>query len=154
MLSYLLEYLWPNNNVETYDLPIIKNPTEFYFLSLLKEDDDSWSIHGLWPQYTLKHYPSFCKNVEFDETKLEPIMDRLKKEWFSNRGADEFFWKHEYLKHGTCNFNNFNEFEYFKTTLDLFDKAISLNLSEQFYDNNSGKCMIPVDRNLDFFKIN
>ena len=130
-----------------------KSPTEFYFLSLIKEDDGTWSIHGLWPQDTLTHYPSFCKNVEFDIELLNPIMSSLKQEWYSNRGADEIFWKHEYLKHGTCNFNDFNEFQYFKTTLDLFDKAKSLDLPERFYNKQTDKCLIPVNQKLDFFEI-
>ena len=130
-----------------------KNPTNFYFLSLIKENDGTWSIHGLWPQDTLTHYPSFCKNVEFDIELLNPIMSSLKHEWYSNRGADEIFWKHEYLKHGTCNFNDFNEFQYFKTTLDLFDKAKSLDLPERFYNRQTDKCLIPVNQKLEFFEI-
>ena len=132
----------------------VKSPTNFYFLSLIKERDGTWSIHGLWPQDTLTKYPSFCKNVNFDIDLLNPIIESLKKEWYSNRGEDEIFWKHEYLKHGTCNFNNFNEFQYFKTTLDLFYRAKSLDLPERFYNSKTEKCLIPVNQKLEFFEIN
>lgn len=130
-----------------------QNPTNFYYLSLIFEEDNKWSIHGLWPQYTLTKYPRFCKNQEFNINKLDPIMDRLKQDWYSNRGPDETFWEHEYLKHGTCNFNNLNEFNYFKTTLDLFDKSIALDLPEEFYNHETNKCLIPVNKEFNFFRI-
>ena len=129
------------------------DPKNFYFLSLINEDDHKWSIHGLWPQYTLTKYPRFCKNKKFDINKLDSIMDNLKKDWYSNRGPDVTFWEHEYLKHGTCNFNNLDEFNYFKTTLYLFEKAMSLKLPELYFNPENGKCLIPVDQNLNFFKI-
>tara|TARA_B100001057_G_C22418905_1_gene782734 strand:+ start:155 stop:670 length:516 start_codon:yes stop_codon:yes gene_type:complete len=171
MLSYLWNYFNPaaeptagertkgivvtKNRRKPYNqFEILETPRDFYFLSLLKEDDSKWSIHGLWPQYSLNQYPKFCRDVEFDLNKLDPIMSRLKDEWYSNRGPDEVFWKHEYLKHGTCNFNNFNELQYFKTTLDLFDKAVSLQLPEQYFNSETNKCLIPVNKNLQFFKIN
>jgi ribonuclease I len=143
MLSYLYDYFGYNQ------------PTNFYFLSLIKEPDESWSIHGLWPQNDINKYPQFCnRDAKFEIGKLDCIMDRLEKEWYSNRGSDEHFWEHEYLKHGTCNFNNFDELEYFKTTLDLFDKAINMKLPEEYYNSETNKCLIPVNQSLEFFKIN
>lgn len=133
---------------------IKENPTNFYFLSLIKEDDESWSIHGLWPQYTLQKYPRFCKRAEFDLSKLEPIMNDLKDYWYSNRGPDETFWEHEYLKHGTCNFNNLDEYNYFKTTLILFHRADALKLPDKYYDSETEKCLIPVNQEFKFFEIN
>ena len=133
---------------------LIKNPTNFYYLSLIKEDDnESWSIHGLWPQYTLDKYPQFCKDSTFDMRKLNPIIDQLKKYWYSNRETDSAFWEHEYLKHGTCNFNNFSELDYFKTTLNLYFKAIEKNLPDIYYDKTTNKCLIPVTKDLVFFTI-
>ena len=130
-----------------------KDPKNFYYLSLINEDHGEWSIHGLWPQYTVKKYPRFCKNAVFDIKKLNPILDDLKEKWYSNKGYNSIFWEHEYLKHGTCNFNQFDEFTYFKTSLELFDKAISLKLPDAFYDPETDKCLIPVDKNLNFFTI-
>ena len=31
-------------------LPLLKDPTNFYYLSLINENDNTWSIHGLRPQ--------------------------------------------------------------------------------------------------------
>ena len=64
---------------------------------------------------------------------------------------NEKIWEHEYLKHGTCNFNNLDELEYFKTTLELIQKALYNNLPEQFYNKYTKKCLIPVNQNLDLF---
>jgi hypothetical protein len=132
---------------------VVTNPTNFYFLSLILEDDGSWSIHGLWPQYNLTKYPRFCKRVLFDLSKLEPIIDDLKSDWYSSRGLDNTFWEHEYLKHGTCNFNNLDEFQYFKTTLNLFNRAIALNLPDKYYNSETNKCLIPVNQQFKFFEI-
>jgi len=124
----------------------------FYYLSLIKEEDD-WSIHGLWPQTNINKYPQFCKKVNFDIRKLNPIMDNLKEYWYSDRGSDEHFWKHEYEKHGSCNFNNLNEFQYFQKTLELFSAAKVKKLPEYFYNEKTGKCLIPVTKEFDFFSI-
>ena len=40
----------------------LKKDERFYYLSLIKEQN-GWSIHGLWPQYSKNKYPSFCKKV-------------------------------------------------------------------------------------------
>ena len=127
--------------------------TNFYYLSLIKEDD-TWSIHGLWPQYAVNKYPQFCREVTFDINKLKPITQDLEEHWYSARGTDEEFWKHEYEKHGSCNFNGFAEFDYFKTTLDLFHRALAKNLPDDFYNEDTRKCLIPVNKELDFFTIN
>ena len=131
----------------------IEHPTNFYYLSLIKEED-TWSIHGLWPQYSVSKYPRYCHSANFDISALDPIIASLKKYWYSDRDDDEIFWEHEYLKHGTCNFNHFDEYSYFKTTLDLFDKAMALKLPDHFYNSETHKCLIPVNQNLEFFLIN
>ena len=132
-------------------IPLLKVPTNFYYLSLINENNNTWSIHGLWPQYKTNKYPTFCKDIKFNITKLASIVDDLEKFWYSKGGKDEKFWEHEYLKHGTCNFNNLDELSYFKTTLDLFQKAVNNNLPEQFYNEDTKKCLIPVNQNLEFF---
>ena len=122
--------------------------TKFYYLSLIKEDDECFSIHGLWPQYTENVYPSYCQSVDFSLETLDPIMGELKNKWYSNRGPDDTFWKHEYEKHGSCVFTPMTELKYFKTTCDLYDQVITLGLAEKYYNPETKKCLIPV--NLDF----
>ena len=78
----------------------LSKKSQFYYLSLIKEPDDSFSIHGLWPQYSESSYPVYCRPVEFSLKALDPIINKLNKYWYSNRGPNDKFWKHEYEKHG------------------------------------------------------
>lgn len=130
---------------------LFNSDTRFYYLCLLvhKNSEDIWySIHGFWPQYNKTSYPSFCKKVEFDISKLNPIINDLNTYWKSGIEKNSDFWKHEYEKHGSCVFTNMTEFEYFNKTLELYHKAIDENLTEKYSEN--GKCMIPVDLNFNF----
>ena len=87
-----------NNFYELYS-----TESRFYYLSLIKTDD-KWHIHGLWPQYDKKTYPKFCRNIPFDITKLNSIINNLHDNWYSNKDKDSLFWEHEWNKHGTCMF--------------------------------------------------
>ena len=127
---------------------IKKNDTDkFYYLSLIKETE-GWSIHGLWPQYNKNQYPSFCREVNFDINKLEPILKDLNEKWYSEDNKNENFWKHEWEKHGSCMFTELNELEYFEKTLELFDTALQIDLPGDFYNEETKKCLIPLT--LDF----
>ena len=127
---------------------IKKNDTDkFYYLSLIKETD-GWSIHGLWPQYNKHQYPSFCREVNFDINKLEPILKDLNEKWYSEDNKNENFWKHEWEKHGSCMFIELDELEYFEKTLELFDTALQIDLPGDFYNEETKKCLIPLT--LDF----
>tara|TARA_B100000575_G_scaffold146589_1_gene116995 strand:- start:485 stop:1066 length:582 start_codon:yes stop_codon:yes gene_type:complete len=127
-----------NNNSNNY----------FYYLSLIKNDNDDWSIHGLWPQYDSKSYPIFCTNTKFVYSNLEPILIDLNKYWYSTKGKNEDFWKHEWEKHGTCMFKKMTELEYFELTLKLYHKAIESDIPGKFSDGK--KSMIPVNQNFEF----
>jgi hypothetical protein len=142
------------------------------------EDGSSYGIHGLWPQYSKTKYPSFCKNVNFDYNMLTPILPELKEYWYSSQGSGEKFWSHEWKKHGSCMFseNNspncdklfefpkenyfwielggvsrgkiFRELEYFKKTLELYHRAMLIDLPNKM--NCTSTCMIPVSLNFEF----
>ena len=98
---------------------------KFYYLALLKNCDNVYgiSIHGLWPNYANGSYPSFCKHVEFDFSKLSPIIKELRNYWDlpGDIGKDEIsFWEHEWKKHGSCMFQELDECDYFKKALELY----------------------------------
>lgn len=131
-----------------------KNDTKFYYLSLLKDSiNNTWHIHGLWPQYSVSSYPTYCKSVEFDVSKLEPIIQELDKYWYATGEKDSQFWEHEYKKHGSCIFTPIDEFTYFNTTLQLYEEALKLNLPDKYYNKNTEKCLIPVDLDFKFINI-
>lgn len=129
----------------------------FYYLSLIKENTDEYSIHGLWPQYNEHSYPSFCKKVNFDISQLNDILPELEKYWYSNIGDsgiefDEKFWKHEYEKHGSCVFTDISEHDYFAKTLELYYKALGDKLPDKYYNSETKKCLIPVSLEFEFME--
>lgn len=90
-----------------------------YYLVLLESSGSfPYSIHGLWPQITRRHWPQFCTDQSFDLARLQPLVSELHKYWHSSRGPDRRFWKHEWEKHGTC--TGMTEYDYFSKTLELF----------------------------------
>lgn len=128
----------------------INKPNYFYYLSLIKEDDGFFSIHGLWPQYSLNSYPTFCRPVNFKMTALESITDKLNKYWHSNRGDNETFWRHEYEKHGSCMFVPIDEYNYFKKTIDLYEYALINNVIKKYSEKNPNAKQILIPFDLEF----
>lgn len=141
MLNFLYQYFIPQTKEELKD---------FYYLSLIKEQDSSFSIHGLWPQTTIDNYPTYCKKVDFDINTLLPIMNELKINWYSTMEKNEDFWKHEWEKHGSCTWTEMNELEYFSNALNLFEEAKKLNLCNRYFNPKTNKCLIPINKNLNF----
>jgi len=127
--------------------------TDFYYLSLFRESETTWSIHGLWPQTNAHTYPTYCHKVTFDPSLLAPILEKLEQYWYS-RGhtlpLDEKFWQHEYEKHGSCVYTPMNELEYFQNTIQLYEKALELGLPNTYYNPKTKKCLIPVNQKLEF----
>ena len=74
----------------------------------------------------------------------------MNKYWYSNRNYNDDFWQHEYEKHGSCVFVEMTEKQYFEKTLELYKNAINLKLPEKFYDENTNKCLIPLNLNFEF----
>jgi len=144
MFSYFYKLLFP-----TYHDKLNEYPKKFYYLSLIKENNN-FSIHGLWPQYTKTSYPTYCSNVTFNIKNLEPILPELNKSWYSTQEKNEDFWKHEYEKHGSCIFTPMTEKEYFEKTLELYNVALNENLPYHFYDEETKKCLIPLSTHFNF----
>jgi ribonuclease I len=129
----------------------------YYLLSLIKEDNNNYSIHGLWPQYTNKSYPKYCKKVEFTLDKIKSLLPKLNKLWYSKFTKNEDFWKHEYEKHGSCMFRDMTEMEYFEKTLELFDIAKKNDIIFKYINKNKNKIgfddkkiLIPLDLDFNF----
>ncbi|KAF8664868.1 hypothetical protein HU200_054181 [Digitaria exilis] len=91
----------------------------------------TFTIHGLWPDYDDGTWPSCCRRTQFDLDKILPLMETLQKYWpslycsssstcFSGKGL---FWAHEVQKHGTCSAPVVqDELQYFTIALDLYFK--------------------------------
>ncbi|CAD6505338.1 BgTH12-00829 [Blumeria graminis f. sp. triticale] len=70
---------------------------------------DSWTMHGLWPDYCDGSYPSYCGDMPHYanlsailSTAAPELFDFMSTYWLPNRGTAENFWQREYNKHGTC----------------------------------------------------
>ena len=80
MFNQIYNYLFDSITSDS-----VNNYTNFYYLTLIRKDENSpWSIHGLWPQTSLNSYPTFCRNVDFDVSKIEPIISKLNEYWYSD----------------------------------------------------------------------
>ena len=109
----------------------------------INDNNIKWSIHGLWPQYELNKYPTYCESLKFDIKNLESIEQELEKKWYSDKEKNSKFWEHEYLKHGSCMFEKLTELEYFEKALELYNYVIKNNLVDKYYDTQTKKCLIP-----------
>jgi ribonuclease I len=111
-----------------------------HILSLMQDDNKNWTIHGLWVDYYKKEgYPEYCRWVDFDIEKLKPIIGKLNQYWFSDMTTNSKFWKHEYIKHGSC--TNMGELEYFSKVLELYKHATENKLQDKY--NKNGIALIP-----------
>ncbi|XP_054760223.2 ribonuclease Oy-like [Lytechinus pictus] len=88
-----------------------------------------WTIHGLWP-YSNNMAPSQGRTINcggmYNQAAISTIRSELEDKWpsYSSKTTDQF-WKHEYVKHGTCagNLAKFNsQLKYFEGSIDLFDR--------------------------------
>lgn len=145
-LKWIFEVIYGEQQVDDIQKLIIPYPKNYYYLSLIN-NDETWSIHGLWPQYSAGSYPTYCKKVTFDINKLEPIIDELQNEWYSTEEPNEDFWKHEWEKHGSCMFTDMDEFTYFNKALTLFNSIKNNPDIIKKYQKNNNQCMIPYDIN-------
>ncbi|KAI0085048.1 ribonuclease T2-like protein [Irpex rosettiformis] len=72
--------------------------------------NDSWTVHGLWPDHCDGTYDLFCASgrevqniTEILKSKGENrLLEWMGEYWKDNTGNDESFWEHEFNKHATC----------------------------------------------------
>ncbi|OQO03032.1 hypothetical protein B0A48_11316 [Cryoendolithus antarcticus] len=84
--------------------------TQFWDVSPATGPNNSWTIHGLWPDNCDGTYQQFCDPAR-EYTNLTQILQSFGRQdlvdyaltyWASNSGSAESFWEHEFGKHGTC----------------------------------------------------
>ncbi len=150
-LSRFIDYI---NPFKECPINIFDKKNNFYYLALKRENTDhSWSIHGLWPQYNDKTYPKYCQNIKFDPSKIELIVDELNKFWYSTEEKNEQFWCHEWEKHGTCMFDQSDEFDYFKKALSLFVEVHQSGCIKDYPLEKDGlQVKIPFDNEYNIIK--
>ena len=135
------------------NLSIMNHQTEknkMYYLALLENKNCiyHYTIHGLWPDYGDGSYPQYCRKAPFDINKLKPIEDELLQYWELPEDHDKLepsFWGHEWDKHGTCMFQQMDEFEYFQKSLELYKKVMQLTINIKGYQRVDNSYIIPFD---------
>ncbi|OTB02046.1 hypothetical protein M426DRAFT_322993 [Hypoxylon sp. CI-4A] len=113
--------------------------TQFWDTDPVVGPDDSWTIHGLWPDHCDGTYDSTCDSSRA-YTNISDILKGaghsdlltyMETYWLPNDSTGEEFWEHEWGKHGTCVstlepscFTDYQATEevgyYFNTTVSLF----------------------------------
>jgi ribonuclease I len=128
-----------------FNLTTLFNPTFIYFLALQKCSKYSpFTVHGLWVDYESGGFPEYCKKLDFNVTVLDSIKLQLDQKWIScprYHNTNEALWKHEFQKHASCEEHNISQFEYFNTTLNIYNKY-----QKNFEELCKGKrnCMIQI----------
>ena len=84
--------------------------TQFWDANPPSGPEDSFTLHGLWPDNCDGTYEQFCDDARAytnitDILKAAgetDLLDYMNTYWTSNTGSAETFWEHEFGKHGTC----------------------------------------------------
>lgn len=107
-------------------------------------DNETFTLHGLWPDNCDGSYEQFCDdslNLKQNEVvdiiknqyKDEELIEFMKSNWKNFNGNDESLWTHEFNKHGTCiktirskcfadYKENENVYKFFNISVNLFKK--------------------------------
>ncbi|KAJ9659519.1 Ribonuclease T2 precursor (RNase T2) [Neophaeococcomyces mojaviensis] len=93
--------------------------TQFWDTSPALGANDTWTLHGLWPDYCKGGFDAYCDETrnlspheiarivarasEQDATGTHPgMMDFMNDHWLSYDSQNAHLWAHEWNKHGTC----------------------------------------------------
>jgi ribonuclease T2 len=81
--------------------------TQFWDTSPALGPDDSWTIHGLWPDLCAGGFDQFCDGSRtHDDIRAllgtGELLDYMDRFWLGLNGDSNHLWAHEWNKHGTC----------------------------------------------------
>ncbi|KAJ5087649.1 hypothetical protein N7456_011265 [Penicillium angulare] len=110
------EVLSCHNTTEASDLCCFNYPggsllqVQFWDTDPSIGPSDSWTIHGLWPDYCDGDYGEDCdssREVSDVETILKnqgrtELLEYMETYWLSDDESSNEFWAHEWNTHGTC----------------------------------------------------
>lgn len=131
----------------------------FYYLVVKKNSDFDknklkYQVKGLIPVSYFNNINSNTEKVSFDISKLEPILKDLDKYWYNyyNNNNKYDFYKEKYLKFYKKAFTKYNELDYFKTVITLFEEAKENNMFDKKIFDKNNEIFIPVDIKFRFFE--
>ena len=85
---------------------------------------NTMTIHGLWPSLKSGKYLDDCTNGVSIEDDGSTLFQNMRQYWPSFSNSNEYFWGHEYNKHGYCMVEEYDWDGY----EDYFEYVISLHL--------------------------
>ena len=98
----------------------------YYELSVQNWCDDTYYIHGFWPQYNNSDYPTFCNTNAYVPVTGQLLFD-MNKYWNNECNNNQNLWSHEWEKHGTCmqQQTGITQNDYFEITINLYRQIIN-----------------------------
>ncbi|KAI8939321.1 hypothetical protein NX059_003111 [Plenodomus lindquistii] len=111
--------------------------TQFWDTAPATGPDDSWTLHGLWPDRCDGTYDANCDstrvytNISSIISASSPsLLTYMSTYWKDYQGNDNSFWSHEWSKHGTCistlNPECYADHIATEEVVDYFQKAVDL----------------------------
>ncbi|CBF76577.1 hypothetical protein AN4874.2 [Aspergillus nidulans FGSC A4] len=112
--------------------------TQFWDADPAVGPENSWTIHGLWPDHCNGGFDQFCdSHRKYSNISLilidagrRDLLDEMSTYWKDYRGDDPNLWEHEWNKHGTCvstlETHCYSEYYPQQEVVDYFDKTVEL----------------------------
>ncbi|OTA06464.1 hypothetical protein A9Z42_0072310 [Trichoderma parareesei] len=119
--------------------------TQFWDTNPSTGPNNSWTVHGLWPDNCDGTYEQNCDssraytNITAILEESDPsTLDFMKIYWKDYQVNDESFWEHEFGKHGTCistlEPRCYPNYEPTEEAVDFFRRATTLFQTLPSYD--------------------
>ena len=133
----------------------------FYYLVIKKNNDFDknklkYQIKDFLPISHFSNINNKVDKISFDIHKLEPIIKDLDKFWYNSNNSQKIdkneFYKKQYLKFYNKAFSKYNELDYFKTAITLFEEVRNKNILEKKVFDKDNEVYIPVDIKFRFFQ--
>ncbi|KAI9854416.1 MAG: ribonuclease T2-like [Vezdaea acicularis] len=112
--------------------------TQFWDASPSTGPNNSWTIHGLWPDNCDGTYQANCDasraytNISdiIRAAGQDALLNDMNIYWKDYKGNDASFWEHEWGKHGTCintlDPSCYTDYQPQEEVVDFFMKTVSL----------------------------
>ncbi|KAL4956838.1 ribonuclease T2-like protein [Aspergillus filifer] len=112
--------------------------TQFWDADPAVGPEDSWTIHGLWPDHCNGGFDQFCdSNRKYSNISLilvdagrKDLLDQMSIYWKDYKGDDPNLWMHEWNKHGTCvstlETHCYSDYYPQEEVVDYFDRTVEL----------------------------
>ncbi|KAE8352599.1 ribonuclease T2-like protein [Aspergillus coremiiformis] len=129
--------------------------TQFWDADPAVGPDDSWTIHGLWPDHCDGGFDQYCdskrrySNISLilTDSGRGDLLDEMRTFWKDYKGDDPNLWEHEWNKHGTCistlETHCYDVYYPQQDVVDYFDKTVELFHQLPTYETLSGAGIVP-----------